>query len=353
MDAAGSKRAAIMGMFDAGPMSTLFAATKPDRAVALILVNTSARVLAADGYPLGASPSTVKEVIDQVERTWGTEEQAKMQVPSRASDERFRRWFARYTRSIAGPGAVRAYLQAMLDADARSVLSSVHVPTLVLHRQNYAFFRIEHGRYLAEKIEGATFFELPGSDGPLPWENSDLAVDHIEEFLTGLHRNAEPTRAVTTLLFTDIVRSTERAGEMGDERWLELLNLHYQAAYRIAETFRGRIVQTTGDGVLATFDGPRRGIWASIALRDELRRIGLEIRSGIHTGEVELRDEDVGGMGVHIAARVMAAAGMGEILVSRTVRDLIVGSEIVLEARGEHSLKGVQGDWQLFLVAGQ
>jgi class 3 adenylate cyclase len=351
MEAVGSERAAIMGLFDAGPMATLLAATRPDRTAALILANTSARILASEDYP-GAPPSVAEAMIDRVEQTWGTEEQARMQVPSRASDERFRRWFARYTRSIAGPTAVRAYLRAMLDADARSILSSVHVPTLVLHRKHYPLFRIEQGQYLAEHIEGARFFEIPGSDGPLPWENADLVVDLIEEFLTGVRRGAEPGRAVATVLFTDIVSSTERAGELGDERWLELLNLHYQAAYRVAETFRGRVVQTTGDGVLATFDGPRRGIRASIALRDELLRIGLEIRSGIHTGEVELRDEDVGGMAVHIAARVMAAAGAGEIIVSRTVRDLIVGSEIKLEERGEHALKGVEGNWQLFAVVG-
>jgi len=352
MDATRSERAAIMGIFDAGPMATLFAATRPDRTIALILANTSARVLASEDYPLGTPSSVVEAGIDRVARAWGTEEQARMQVPSRASDEHFRRWFARYTRSIAGPTAVRAYMRAMLDADARSILSSVHVPTLILHRKQYSLFRVEHGRYLADHIEGARFFEIPGSDGPLPWENADMVVDLIEEFLTGVRRGAEPGRAVATVLFTDIVGSTQRAGELGDERWLGVLDLHNQAARRFAEAFRGRVVKTTGDGVLATFDGPRRGIRASVALRDELQRIGLEVRCGIHTGEVELRDQDVGGMAVHIAARVMAAAGAGEILVSRTVRDLIVGSEVRLKERGEHTLKGVEGDWELFAVVG-
>lgn len=352
MDAAGSEQAAIMGIFDAGPMAMLFAATRPDRSVALILANTSARILASDDYPLGAPSSVAEAAIDRVARTWGTEEQARMQVPSRASDERFRRWFARYTRSVAGPTAVRAYLRAMLDVDARSILSSVRVPTLILHRKHYPLFRIEHGRYLADHIKGARFFEIPGADGPLPWENADMVVDLIEEFLTGVRRGAEPGRAVATVLFTDIVSSTERARELGDQRWLELLNLHNEAAHRLVEAFRGRVIKKTGDGVLATFDGPRRGIRAAVALRDELLRIGLEVRSGIHTGEVELRDQDVGGMAVHIAARVMAAAGAGEILVSRTVRDLIVGSEVRLEDRREHTLKGVEGDWQLFAVVG-
>jgi class 3 adenylate cyclase len=238
----------------------------------------------------------------------------------------------------------------MIHTDARSVLPSIRVPTLILHRDDYPWFRIEHGRYLAEHIAAARLVELPGADGPLPWERADLALDAIEEFLTGTLQDSDTTRAVTTLLFTDIVRSTERAAQLGDERWRELLSLHDDAAHRVTATFGGRIVKTTGDGVLATFDGPRRAIRASAALRRELRRIGHDVRSGIHTGEVERRDEDVSGIAVHIGARVMAAAGEGEILVSRTVRDLIAGSEIELEERGTHDLKGVPGEWLLYAV---
>jgi class 3 adenylate cyclase len=350
MDAAGSERAAVMGVFDAGPTAMLFAASRPERTVALVLANTAARILRSDDYPIGALPESVQEVRDRIERTWGTEEQADMQVPSHASDPHFRRWFARYTRSIAGPTAVSAYVRAMLHTDARSVLSSIRAPTLILHRVDYPWFRIEHGRYLAEHIEGAKLVELPGADGPLPWEHADLALDAIEEFLTGTLRGPDTTRAVTTLLFTDIVRSTERAAQLGDERWRELLSLHDDTAHRVIATFGGRIVKTTGDGILATFDGPRRAIRASAALRLEVRRIGLDLRSGIHTGEVENRGVDVSGIAVHIAARVMAAAGEGEILVSRTVRDLIAGSEIELEERGAHQLKGVAGDWLLYAV---
>ena len=351
MDAVGSERAAIMGIFDAGPMAALFAATKPERTVALILANTAARLLASEDYPIGAPPEAVEEVIDRVEETWGTEEQAWMQAPSRAGDEHFRRWFAKYTRGIASPTAVKAYLHAMLEADARPILSSVHVPTLVLHRTNYPLFRIEHGRYLAEHVEGAKLVELPGADGALAWENADLLVDEIEEFLTGIRRRAAPDRALATVLFTDIVGSTKRAGELRDERWLHLLDVHDESARRVVGGFDGRLIKTTGDGILATFDGPGRGIRAAALLREELRHAGIDIRAGLHTGEVELRDGDVGGIAVHIGARVMAAATPGEILVSRTVRDLIAGSEIRLEDRGRHQLKGVEGAWELFAVA--
>jgi class 3 adenylate cyclase/pimeloyl-ACP methyl ester carboxylesterase len=350
MDAVGSDRAAVMGMFDAGPTAMLFAASKPERTVALVLANTSARVLWSDDYPVGAVPERIDQVRERIERTWGTEEQAEMQVPSRASDPQFRRWFARFTRSIAGPTAVSAYVRAMIHTDARSVLSSIRVPTLILHRINYPWFRIDQGRYLVDHIEGARIVELPGADGPLPWEHADLALNAIEEFLTGTLRGPDSTRAVTTLLFTDIVRSTERAAHMGDEPWRELLSLHDDAAQRVTATFGGRVVKMTGDGILATFDGPRRAIRASMALRREFRRIGLEVRSGIHTGEVEKRDLDVSGIAVHVAARVMAAAQGGEILVSRTVRDLIAGSEIALEERGAYQLKGIPGDWQLYAV---
>lgn len=351
MNAVGSEQATVMGLFDAGPMAAMFVATKPERAEALILANTSARILRSDDYPVGAPLERAEQAVDQVVDTWGTEEQAWMQVPSRASDERFRRWFARYTRSIASPTAIKAYLGAMLEADARSILSSIHRPTLVLHRSDYRLFPMDQGRYLAEQIPGARLVEIPGSDGPLPWEHADLIVDHIEEFMTGVSKRAEPTRAVLTVFFTDIIKSTEKVGQVGDWQWRHLLDLHDERSKRVVEAFGGRVVQTTGDGMLATFEGPGRGIRAAFALREELRELGLDVRFGLHTGEVELRDEGgVGGLAVHIAARVMAAAGSGEVLVSRTIRDLTFGSRIRFEDRGAHRLKGVPGDWQLFAV---
>ena len=351
MDTVESDRATVMGMFDAGPMAVLFVVTKPERADALILANTSPRVLRSDDYSIGADLESAQNVVSQVVDTWGTEDQARMQVPSRALDERFRRWFARYTRSIASPTAIQAYLSAMLEADARSILPAVRVPTLVLHRSGYSLFPVDHGRFLADHIENARFVEIPGSDGPLPWENADVIVDVIEEFVTGAPRRSEPSRAVLTVLFTDIVKSTEQLGRVGDWQWRHVLDRHDETSRRLVEAFGGRVVQTTGDGVVATFEGPGKGIRAAFALQDHLKSIGIDVRSGLHTGEVELGDGgDIGGMAVHIAARVMAAADAGEVLVSRTVRDLTFGSRVRLQDRGVHRLKGVSGDWQLFAV---
>jgi class 3 adenylate cyclase len=350
MDAVGSEQAAIMGLFDAGPMAMVFAATFPLRTRALILVNTAARLLVAPDYPHGATAHQAAAVISHVEETWGTEEQAWLQVPSRAADDSFRRWFARYTRSIAGPGAVRAYLDASLHADARSVLSSLHVPTLVLHRSEYHLFRIEHGRYLADKIGGARLVELPGRDGPLPWESPERSVDAIEELLTGARASTEHDTALVTVLFSDIVDSTSRAEAMGDRRWRELLDEHHRAVRRVLAAFGGELVDTAGDGTLATFTGPGRAIRSAMAIRDALADLGLGIRAGIHIGEVQLREDGIGGITVHIGARVMAKAQPGEILVSRTVRDVIAGSDVQLTSRGPQDLKGVTGSWELFSV---
>jgi class 3 adenylate cyclase len=275
-----------------------------------------------------------------------------MYVPSRAGDIRFRRWFAKMQRTSVSPRAAQPYVRAMLEVDVRPILPLVQAPTLILHRRDLQSLPVEQGRYLAEHIHGARMVELPGADATLVWETPELALDLIEGFLTGVRRTAEPTRVLATVLFTDIVASTERASRLGDRRWRELLNTHDELARRLVEEFGGRLVKTTGDGLLATFDGPGRGIRCAAALRDELGGIGVQIRVGLHTGEVELRDGDVGGIAVHIAARVMAAAGPGEILTSRTVRDLTVGSDIVLDDRGIQSLRGVEGTWQLFAVVG-
>jgi class 3 adenylate cyclase len=277
---------------------------------------------------------------------------AAMLVPSRAEDARFRRWFAKAQRTSLSPRAAQPYLRAMMDVDVRPILPLVQAPTLILHRRDVHSFSVEQGRYLAEHIPGARLVELPGDDATLAWEAPELALDLIQQFLTGVHRPAEPARMLVTVLFSDIVASTEQASQLGDRRWRELLNVHDELARRLVEEFGGRLVKMTGDGLLATFDGPGRGIRCAAALRDELAGVGVQLRVGLHTGEVELRDGDVGGIAVHIAARVMAAAGPGEILTSKTVRDLIVGSDIVLDDRGTHPLRGVEGTWQLFEVVG-
>jgi class 3 adenylate cyclase len=239
----------------------------------------------------------------------------------------------------------------MAEVDVRPVLPLVQAPTLILHRRGFELVPIAQGRYLADHIAGARLIELPGSDVDLTWETPELALDAIQEFLTGVRRTAEPDRVLATVLFTDIVGSTERAARLGDRRWRELLEVHDELAGRLVEQFEGRLVKTTGDGILATFDGPGRAIRCAAALRDELTGIDLQIRAGLHTGEIELREGDVGGIAVHIAARVMAAAAPGVILTSRTVRDLVVGSDIAMTDRGPHPLKGVDGTWQLFAAS--
>jgi class 3 adenylate cyclase len=271
-------------------------------------------------------------------------------IPSRAGDQRFCRWFAKLTRGAAGPRAAQAFLRVLLEIDARPLLPLIQAPTLVLHRTEAPLVPVEHGRFLAEHIADAKLVELAGADWGLPWQGADIALDHVEEFLSGLRRPPEPTRVLATVLFTDIVGSTEQAGRLGDRHWRELLAVHDDTARRVVEEFQGQLVKTTGDGMLATFDGPGRGIRCAAALRDELGGIGLQIRAGLHTGEVELRDGDVGGIAVHLAARVMAAAGTGEIFTSRTVRDLVVGANITVEDRGPYALKGIDEIWQLFAV---
>jgi class 3 adenylate cyclase len=353
LDAAGVERAAILAMFDVGPMAISFAATNPDRTTALILANTSARHLAADDYPIGIPPQVAETLRAAMEEHWGTEELVRWLVPSRADDQRFRRWHAKLQRAITSPQTVQAFIRASYTVDARPLLPQVQAPTLVLHRRHFGLVSIAHGRYLAERIPDAKLVELPGADGPLVWETPELALDAIEEFLTGVRREGEPERLLATVLFTDIVASTQHAGQLGDQRWRELLDLHDQTARRWVEAFRGRLVKSTGDGILATFDSPVRAIRCALALAEDLRGLGIQLRAGLHTGGIELRDDgDVGGIGVHIAARVMAAAEPGEILVSRTVHDLVTGSGIALQDRGTHRLKGVQGDWQLLAVEG-
>jgi class 3 adenylate cyclase len=348
LDEVGCERAAIMAELDAGPTALLFAGTRPERTSALVLVHTSAKFVAGRDYPIGVTAETLEVVVTQFDQLWGTDAMAAVLVPSRADDARFLRWFAKWQRASASPKVAQMFLRAMAEIDVRPVLPLVQAPTLILHRREFSLVPIAHSRYLAEHIAGGKLVELPGSDVDLSWETPELALDSIQEFLTGVRRGTEPSRVLATVLFTDIVGSTQRAARLGDRRWRELLGVHDELASRLVEQFRGQLVKTTGDGILATFDGPGRAIRCAAALRDELRGIGLQIRAGLHTGEIELRDGDVGGIGVHIAARVMAAAGPGETLASRTVRDLVVGSDIAMDDLGTHPLKGLDGAWQLF-----
>jgi class 3 adenylate cyclase len=353
LDEVGSQGAALLAEADVGPTALFFAGTRPERTTALILFHTSAKFGAADDYPIGMPAEVVEALLAQIDQLWGTEAMVAMVVPSRADDPRFRRWFAKLLRSAATPRTVQARFRSVLEGDLRPLLPLIQAPTLVLHRPDFQLIPIEHSRYLAEQIPDARLVELPGADGTLIWETPELALDLIEEFLTGVRRTADPTRMLATVLFTDIVGSTQQASRVGDRQWRELLNVHDDLARRLVEEFGGQLIKTTGDGILATFDGPGRGIGCAAAVKDELGGIGLQIRAGLHTGEIELRDGDVGGMAVHIAARVMAAAEPGEILTSRTVRDLVVGSDVALKDRGSQPLKGVEGSWQLFAVVGR
>ena len=352
MEAAGSKRAALLGTHEGGQMAILFAATYPERTSALILVDTCARHVRDVDYPWGLPADRVPGFLQRLEQVWGTGSYLDIFAPSVAHDERFRRWFARSQRLSSGPRAAATMHAAYLERDLRGVLPSIRVPTLVLHRTGNRYIRVGHGRYLAEHIPGAKYVELPGEDHLVMVGDTETMLGEIEEFLTGVRPLPESDRVLATVLFTDIVTSTERSAQVGDRRWKDLLDQHDTLIRRELERHRGRLVKNTGDGILATFDGPARAIRCAQAIATSVKSLGIEVRAGLHTGEVELRGEDVTGMGVNIAARVMDAAGPGEVVVSSTVKDLVAGSGLRFADRGTHDLRGVPGEWRLFAVEG-
>jgi class 3 adenylate cyclase/pimeloyl-ACP methyl ester carboxylesterase len=350
MDAAGSKRASLIGVADSGPLALLFAATRPQRVESLVLVNTGARLTRAGDYPWGLDDDAKTEFLRRTRETWGSGGLIDVFTPSVAGDERYRQWLARYQRMAASPGQSTAMAHLIFDIDVRRVLSAVHVPTLVMHRKGFRFFPIEFGRYLAEHIEGATFVELPGADGFIYLGDTTGVLDEIEQFLTGERRLHEPDRVLATVLLTDIVGSTDLASQLGDHRWRAILDAHDDIAQRQLDDYRGRLHRATGDGLLATFDGPARGIRCAMAIRDQLVTVGVKIRCGLHAGEIELRGSEIGGIAVHIAQRIEAEAAPGEVLCSSTVKDLVTGSDLSFEDRGRRPLKGVTQDWQLYRV---
>ena len=352
LDAVGSERAAIRATVDAGPLAMLFAATYPERVSGLVLHNTTARYTAAPDYPIGMPSEQVDAIIAMIETGWGTEEFVAVGFPSLMDDPEFVRYVAKYFRSAATPRTAAAHFRYMFGLDARAVLPLIQAPTLVEHVSENPLLPIEHGRYLAENIAGARFVEIPGADlSPLvDARTADLLLDHVAEFVTGTRPISEPERVLATVLFTDVIGSTERAAELGDRRWKELLDRMDRVVHGEIERAGGRLVKTTGDGHLATFDGPGKAIRCARALIDGVKSLGVQIRAGLHTGEIELRGTDVGGIAVHIGARVASAAGPSEVLVSRTVTDLVAGSGIDFEDRGKHALKGVPGEWRLFAV---
>ena len=350
LDAVGSTQAAILASAETGPMALLFAAMHPHRVTALVLISTYARYLIADDYPIGVSSAAIDAVVGIVQAGWGTPELVRMAMADRAEDVDYIERAAAMTRSAATPRSAGAQYDYLLRSlDVRSALPLVQAPTLVLNAAGSMLFPIELGRYLAEHIEGARFVQLPGNDMGFFGNDETTIHGEIAEFLTG-ERPVEVDRVLATVVFTDIVDSTARAASLGDGRWRSLLDAHDRTVREQLRRFRGREIKTTGDGFVASFDGPARAIRCAQAIVEANKALGIDVRSGMHTGECEVRGDDLGGLAVHIAARVGSMAVPGEILVSGTVKDLVVGSGIEFADRGEHELKGVPATWRLFAV---
>lgn len=348
MDAAGSQRAFLFGISESGPMCSLFAATWPERSAGLVLCNTTARFMVAEDYSWGLSQQRADRFLARCQTEWGTGVTATMFAPSKAGDQEFRRSWGRFERRAVSPGGIVKLLAMAMDTDVRQVLPSIRVPTLVIHRRGDPMTPAEGGRYLAEHISGARLMEVDGGDH-FPWVgDTDSILDAVEQFVTGTRRAPQVDRVLTTVLFVDIVDSTRHLSERGDRAWRDLLDRFYDVLRREIDRFKGRETNTTGDGLLATFDGPARGIRCASAMSAEVRRLGIEIRAGLHTGECELVGDSLAGIAVHIGARVAAKATSGEILVSSTVKDLVAGSGIRFTDRGVHELKGVPGEWRLY-----
>jgi pimeloyl-ACP methyl ester carboxylesterase len=352
LDAVGSKQAALFGVSEGGPMSILFAATYPERTRAMVLYGST-----PDYSYTGMLSESRRQLLDEVWRKvgsmlehWGEGESIDLFAPSIAADDSRRRGLGLYERASASPAMVSSLLAAVNDVDVTSILPVIDVPTLVLHRAEDPVMLVEGARFAAERIRGARYVELTGDDH-MPWlGDADALLDEVEQFLTGARQSHAPNRVLATVLFTDIVDSTRRASQLGDGRWRELLGNHDQDVRRQVTAHGGRVIKGLGDGYLASFDGPARAIRCAGAIIDDAGSLGIEVRAGVHTGELELLGEDVGGMAVHIGARVAANAGPGEVLVSSAVRDLVVGSGIEFDDRGTHELKGVPGSWNLLAV---
>ena len=352
MDSVGSERAALLGASEGGSLCTLFAATHPERTSALILCGAVATTRWSPETPWALTRETFETWIQTVGREWGGPLAIELFAPSVAHDQRFRDWWARLLRLAASPATAIALLRMLDDIDVRPVLPTIRVPTLVLHCTGDRAVNVENGRYLGRHIPNAKYVELPGADHFPYVGDTEAILAEIEEFLTGARHAPEADRVLATVLFTDIVGSTTHAAGIGDQRWRDLLGSYQALVRRELARSRGREVKTLGDGFLATFDGPARAIRCACAIRDSVRPLGIEIRAGLHTGECELMDDDVGGIAVHIGARVAASAAPGEVLVSSTVKDLVAGSGLRFADRGTHHLRGVPGEWRLFAVEG-
>jgi class 3 adenylate cyclase len=356
MDAAGSERAMISGLGDGGPLAALFAATYPERTAALVLVNSTPRFVRSPEFPWLHTRAEMERSIEEAVRHWGDRahfaERFGRGSPSATEEER--RAFARSMRLSVSPGSMAAYFRMNLDVDVCDVLPLIRVPTLVMHRTNIEFSDIRNGRYLAEHIPGARLVELPGRDFAPQLGDSDRLFAELEGFLKevveGPPWEAEPDRVLATVLFTDIVDATARAAKLGDRAWRQLLQKHHDSVRSQLGRFRGKEMDTAGDGFFATFDGPARAIRCACAIHEAMLDLDLDVRAGLHSGECELVDGKAGGIAVHIGARIASLAEPGEVLVSSTVKDLVAGSGIAFKDRGEHQLKGISEAWRLFTV---
>ena len=352
MDAVGSQKAALFGISEGASMCALFAATYPERTSAFMSFGGFARMVAAPDYPWGRSEENMQGFYKQIHEGWGSHPVGiESRIPSKLRDEAYRQWWTRYLVRAATPRAAAALTRMNEQIDIRHVIPAIRVPALIMHRSGDLAVAVGSGRFLAEHIPGAKFMEYPGDDH-LPWTSDcEQMLGDIEEFVTGTRHADEIDRVLATVMFTDIVKSTERAAEIGDRKWVDLLQGFYGVVRKNLGRYRGREVDTAGDGLLATFDGPARAVRCAQAINDGMPALGLAVRAGVHTGEVEIIGEKVGGIAVHIGARVAAEAAPGEVIVSSTVKDLVAGSGIRFEDRGHRSLKGVPGDWHLFRAA--
>jgi class 3 adenylate cyclase len=353
MDAAGSDRAAIIGLSEGVTMGILFAATYPGRVHALVCSGGMARSTYADDYPWANDANALREAgFELLAPHWGDGATVEIAAPTQADNPETRKFFARIQRASSSPGMVGSLVQLFIDLDVRDVVPSVHTPALVLHREHDRLVNVGNGRWLARHLPNARYVELPGDDH-VPWyEGTDEWLGEVQEFLTGVRAEPENERILATVLLTDIVDSTKTAASLGDRRWREVLASHREAVGDSITRWRGREVKSLGDGFLATFDGPARGIRCAREIVASSAPLGIRVRAGLHTGECEVMGDDIGGMAVHIAARVSALAAADEVLVSRTVRDLVAGSGVTFEERGCHVLKGVPDEWDILAVTG-
>lgn len=352
LDDVGARSPSLFGTHEGATIGCVLAASHPGRLRSLAIYGARPRFLRAPDYPNGLPEHLLDELVAANFAGWGMTEPCEhmRSVQPSISDAAHWRWWMLMARSAASPGTARDLMRFYARIDIRAILPVVRVPTLSLSRTGDLFTPPEHGRYTADRIPGARYVELPGNDTFIPGGDLDSFADVLEEFVTGTRRQEEGDRILATVLFTDLVDSTKQAAALGDRRWTEVLDEHDRVVQREVERFRGRVVKSTGDGVLATFDGPARGVQCAVAINEGLRPLGLHVRAGLHTGEVEVRGDDIGGLAVHIGARIMAKSAPGQTLVSSTVKDLVVGSRLQFRFHSESELKGVPGEWRMFTV---